>query len=139
MRYSAAKMYAGMNPSVLVKEIANGNLLEGSEEWDDLARINPKLAEDVLTLARINGVTPKIVTRNSDGTLSNTLELKSHEKMLDRFAGLLERANAEDIMREIMTPEFTRYQAKKEALMEEIINLSDDIEKIDRDIDKDLA
>lgn len=82
--------YAGFTPSQLLAEVRDGNLYEGSQEWNDLAQANPQLVQQLSQLMLVNGVRPKIIERNKDGSYNSTLELKSSEKMLEKFGKYLE-------------------------------------------------
>lgn len=131
--------YAGFTPSQLLVEVRDGNLYEGSQEWNDLAQANPQLVQQLSQLMLVNGVRPKIIERNKDGSYNSTLELKSSEKMLEKFGKYLEWANMETILSQLATDDFKKYQEKKISIFDQIASLEADMEKIDNDVESDMA
>ena len=69
-RYTKANMFSGMTPSQLANEMKNVKLVEGSQTFEDLKAMNPKLVQDATNLRKVNGGTSNIFTytNNPDGT-----------------------------------------------------------------------
>ncbi len=59
-------MYDGMSQAELANSLKSGDIIEGSQEWEDLKAMNPKLAKDGLNLFKVNGGKTNIFTKNAD-------------------------------------------------------------------------
>ena len=61
-RYTKANMFSNMTPSQLANEMKNVKLVEGSQTYEDLKAMNPKLVQDATNLRKVNGGTSNIWT-----------------------------------------------------------------------------
>lgn len=88
-RYMKANMYNSMTPSQLSNEMTNSKLIQGSQAYEDLKAMNPKLVQDTENLRIVNGSKNNIWTyvNNPDGTpvKVNNLENTFKEDYMDNF------------------------------------------------------
>ena len=88
-RYMKANMYSTMTPSQLSSEMTNSKLIQGSQAYEDLKAMNPKLIQDTENLRIVNGSKNNLFTyvNNPDGTTTktNNLENTFAQDYIDNF------------------------------------------------------
>lgn len=88
-RYTKASSYSTMTASQLSSEMTSSRFIQGSQAYEDVKAMNPKLIQDVENLRIVNGSKQNIFTytNNPDGSsvkvnnLSNTFK----EEYMDNF------------------------------------------------------
>jgi len=53
-RYSKASSFSSMTPSQVSDQMRSAKLVEGSQAFEDLKAINPKLVQDATNLRKVN-------------------------------------------------------------------------------------
>ena len=105
-RYMKANMYSTMTPSQLSSEMTNSKLIQGSQAYEDLKAMNPKLVQDTENLRIVNGSKQNVFTyvNNPDGTTTktNNLEKTFAEDYMDNFKEAIQQ------MFTVQTPEQIR-------------------------------
>lgn len=105
-RYTKANSYSTMTPSQLANEMNNSRFIQGSQAYEDVKAMNPKLVQDTENLRIVNGSKQNVFTytNNPDGTTTkvNNLEKTFAEDYLDNFADEIKKMYA------VQTPEQIR-------------------------------
>lgn len=105
-RYAKANMYSTMTPAQLSSEMTNSKLIQGSQAYEDLKAMNPKLVQDTENLRIVNGSKQNVFTyvNNPDGTTTktNNLEKTFAEDYMDNFKEAIQQ------MFTVQTPEQIR-------------------------------
>lgn len=148
-RYSKANMFSSMTPAELSSQMKDAKLVEWSPAWEDLKTMNPWLVASVKGLNAVNGVKPTIFTNinNPDGTKvkKNNLQDSFVSDYEDNYGDIVQvlrdiyspqGQNARDA---IYTPEVRQAEERATAIELQMNQLSDTIEWIDKDIDKEYA
>lgn len=139
VRYQKVKMYDGMSQSELANSLKSGDIIEGSQEWEDLKVMNPKLAKDGLNLFKVNGGKTNIFTKNEDGTITNNLEANATKTWEQTFKDLFKVQTLEEIRNEVQTEDFKVAQAQANEYAMQLNELQDALDAIDSDVDKEFS
>ena len=138
-RYSKASMYSSMTPTQVSDEMRNAKLVEGSQAFEDLKAINPKLVQDATNLRKVNGDTTNIWTTNADGTKINNLEKNIADDYTDNFGEFIKSMykvyTPAEITAIIRTPDVVAAEDKAFSIEKSINELDKQIDNIDSDID----
>lgn len=138
-RYSKASMYSSMTPTQVSEEMRNAKLVEGSQAFEDLKAINPKLVQDAKNLRKVNGDTTNIWTTNTDGTRVNNLERNIADDYTDNFGEFIKSMykvyTPAEITAIIRTPDVVAAEDKALSIEKSINELDKQIANIDSDID----
>ena len=139
VRYQKVKMYDGMSQAELANSLKSGDIIEGSQEWEDLKAMNPKLAKDGLNLFKVNGGKTNIFTKNADGTTTNNLEMNATKTWEQTFKDLFKVQTLEEIRNEVQTEDFKVAQAQANEYAMQLNELQDALDAIDSDVDKEFS
>lgn len=146
-RYMKANMYSTMTPSQLSSEMTNSKLIQGSQAYEDLKAMNPKLVQDTENLRIVNGAKQNIFTytNNPDGTpvKVNNLEESFKSDFEDNFGDFIKQMYAvqtpDQIRAIIYTPDAQQANDKATAIELEMNELEKQIDNVDSDVDKEMA
>jgi hypothetical protein len=142
-RYTKANMYSGMTAAQVSSEMRNAKLIEGSQAFEDLKAINPKLVQDATNLRKVNGDKTNIWTNNPDGTKVNNLENTFASDFNDNFGEFIKSMyqiqTPEEIRAIIYTPDVKASEDKAKSIELDINKIDDSLAQVDRDVDKELA
>jgi hypothetical protein len=136
-----------MTPSQLANEMKNVKLVEGSQAFEDLKAMNPKLVQDATNLRKVNGGSSNIwtYTNNPDGTTGkvNNLETSFKNDFLDNFAEEIKKMftvqTPEQIRAIIRTPDVVSAEDKAFELETQINGIDDQIKAVDKAVEAELA
>ena len=138
-RYSKASSFSSMTPSQLSDQMRSAKLVEGSQAFEDLKAINPKLVQDAINLRKVNGDTTNIWTTNPDGTKVNNLENSIADDYTDNFGEFIKTMykvyTPAEITAIIRTPDVVAAEDKAFAIEEKINELDKQIANIDSEVD----
>ena len=145
-RYMKANMYSTMTPSQLSSEMTNSKLIQGSQAYEDLKAMNPKLVQDTENLRIVNGSKQNIFTtvNNPDGTpvKVNNLEESFKSDFEDNFGDFIKQMYAvqtpEQIRAIIYTPDAQQANDKATAIELEMNELEKQIDNVDSDVDTEM-
>lgn len=111
-RYQRASKYLTMTPTQVANEIKTAKLIEGSEAWNDLSSMNPKLVQDATDLRNVNGNKTNIWTysNNQDGTpvKQNNLENQFASDYLDDYGTFLKSIYTPQTQEEVTNAIYTQ-------------------------------
>ena len=146
-RYTKANMYSGMTATQVSSEMRNAKLIEGSQAFEDLKAINPKLVQDATNLRKVNGDKTNIwtYTNNPDGSqvktnnLENTFVSDFHDNFGEFIKSMYKIQTPEEIRAIIYTPDVKASEDKAKSIELDINKIDDSLAQIDRDVDKELA
>jgi hypothetical protein len=146
-RYAKANMYSTMTASQLSSEMNNSKLIQGSQAYEDLKAMNPKLVQDTENLRTVNGTKQNVFTytNNPDGTTTkvNHLENSFANDFQDNFGEIIKQMyqvqTPEQIRAIIRTPDVVQAEEKASAIELTMNELEKQIANIDSDVDKELA
>ena len=145
-RFNKANMFSSMTPAELSTEMKSAKLVEWSPAWEDLKVMNPELVRSTKALNTANGIKPEIFTyiNNPDGTKvkQNNLEQSFVSDYNDNYSDIVKILTniykpdtAAEARAKIYTPEVRQAEEKATAIELEMNALSDDMKKIDKDIE----
>lgn len=138
-RYSKASSFSSMTPSQVSDQMRNAKLVEGSQAFEDLKAINPKLVQDATNLRKVNGDTTNIWTTNTDGTKVNNLEKNIADDYTDNFGEFIKSMykvyTPAEITAIIRTPDVVAAEDKAFAIEKSINELDKQIANIDSEVD----
>lgn len=145
-RYTKANMYSTMTPSQLSSEMNNSKLIQGSQTYEDLKAMNPKLVQDTENLRIVNGSKQNVFTyvNNPDGTTTkvNNLEKTFAEDYLDNFADEIKKMYAvqtpEQIRAIIRTPDVVAAEEKATEIELSMNELEKQIDQVDADVENEM-
>ncbi len=146
-RYTKANMYSGMTATQVSSEMRNAKLIEGSQAFEDLKAINPKLVQDAMNLRKVNGDKTNIwtYTNNPDGSqvktnnLENTFASDFNDNFGDFIKSMYKIQTPEEIRAIIYTPDVKASEDKARSIELDINKIDDSLAQIDRDVEKELA
>ena len=136
-----------MTPSQLANEMKNVKLVEGSQTFEDLKAMNPKLVQDATNLRKVNGGTSNIFTytNNPDGTTvkKNNLEQTFADDFNDNFGEFIKSMyqvqTPEQIRAIIYTPDVQQAEEKAKSIEVDMNKIDDALAQVDTDIEKELS
>ena len=138
-RYSKASSFSSMTPSQVSDQMKNAKLVEGSQAFEDLKAINPKLVQDATNLRKVNGDTTNIWTTNPDGTKVNNLEKSIADDYTDNFGEFIKSMykvyTPAEITAIIRTPDVVAAEDKAFAIEKSINELDKQMANIDSEVD----
>lgn len=138
-RYSKASSFSSMTPSQVSDQMRSAKLVEGSQAFEDLKAINPKLVQDATNLRKVNGDTTNIWTTNPDGTKVNNLEKSIADDYTDNFGEFIKTMykvyTPAEITAIIRTPDVVAAEDKAFAIEKSINELDKQIANIDSEVD----
>jgi hypothetical protein len=146
-RYAKANMYSTMTASQLSSEMNNSKLIQGSQAYEDLKAMNPKLVQDTENLRTVNGTKQNVFTyvNNPDGTKTkvNHLENSFSNDFQDNFGEIIKQMyqvqTPEQIRAIIRTPDVVQAEEKASAIELTMNELEKQIANIDTDVEKELS
>jgi hypothetical protein len=146
-RYTKANMFSWMTPSQLANEMKNVKLVEGSQTYEDLKAMNPKLVQDATNLRKVNGGTSNIFTytNNPDGSTTkvNNLEKTFADDFNDNFGEFIKSMykvqTPEEIRAIIYTPDVKDAEDKAKSIELDINKIDDALDQVDKDVEAELA
>jgi hypothetical protein len=149
-RYQRVNQYVNMTPTEVNQAFTNGKLIEGSQTFEDLKSLNPKLAQDAINLRKVNGNKTNIFTytNNPDGTPVKTNNLEKqfaeqyeedHPDIIELIKSTFNTPSYAEMQAQINTPEVKALQDKATAIESEMNGLQTDMESVDKDVEKELA
>lgn len=138
-RYSKASSFSSMTPSQVSDQMRSAKLVEGSQAFEDLKAINPKLVQDATNLRKVNGDTTNIWTTNPDGTKVNNLEKSIADDYTDNFGEFIKTMykvyTPAEITAIIRTPDVVAAEDKAFAIQKSINEIDKQMENIDSEVD----
>jgi len=145
-RYTKANMYSTMTPSQLSSEMTNSKLIQGSQAYEDLKAMNPKLVQDTENLRIVNGSKQNVFTyiNNPDGTpvKVNNLENTFAQDYIDNFGDTIKQMYAvqtpEEIRAIINTPDVVAAQDKATEIELTMNELEKQIDQVDTDVENEM-
>lgn len=149
-RYQRVNQFVNMTPSEVNQAFTSGKLVEGSQLFEDLKAVNPKLAQDAINLRKVNGNKTNIFTyvNNPDGTKVKVNNLENqfveqysedHPDIIELIKSTFNTPTYAEMQAQINTPEVKAAQEKATAIETEMNNLQTAMEAVDKDVDKELA
>lgn len=146
-RYAKANMYSTMTPSQLSSEMTGSKLIQGSQAYEDLKAMNPKLIQDTENLRIVNGSKNNLFTyvNNPDGTTKkvNNLEETFKNDFLDNFAEEIKKMftvqTPEQIRAIIRTPDVVSAEDKAFEYEGKINEIDKQIEASDAEVEARMA
>lgn len=146
-RYMKANMYSTMTPSQLSSEMTNSKLVQGSQAYEDLKAMNPKLVQDTENLRIVNGSKQNVFTytNNPDWTKvkTNNLEKTFAQDYIDNFWDAIKQLYAvqtpEQIRAIIRTPDVVQAEEKASEIEIEMNELEKQIDNVSDDVDKEMT
>lgn len=146
-RYTKASSYSTMTPSQLANEMNNSRFIQGSQAYEDVKAMNPKLIQDTENLRIVNGSKQNIFSyvNNPDGTKVkvNNLEKTFAEDYMDNFWDAIKQLFAvqtpEQIRAIIRTPDAAQAEDKAFELEWKIDEIDKLIEESDKKVEESLA
>lgn len=138
-RYSKASSFSSMTPSQLSDQMRSAKLVEGSQAFEDLKAINPKLVQDATNLRKVNGDTTNIWTTNTDGTKVNNLEKSIADDYTDNFGEFIKTMykvyTPAEITAIIRTPDVVAAEDKALSIEKSINEIDKQMANIDKEVD----
>ena len=138
-RYSKASSFSSMTPSQVSDQMKNAKLVEGSQAFEDLKAINPKLVQDATNLRKVNGDTTNIWTTNTDGTKVNNLEKSIADDYTDNFGEFIKTMykvyTPAEITAIIRTPDVVASEDKALSIEKSINEIDKQMANIDKEVD----
>lgn len=138
-RYSKASSFSSMTPSQVSDQMKNAKLVEGSQAFEDLKAINPKLVQDATNLRKVNGDTTNIWTTNTDGTKVNNLEKSIADDYTDNFGEFIKSMykvyTPAEITAIIRTPDVVAAEDKALSIEKSINEIDKQMANIDKEVD----
>lgn len=131
MRYNKMKIYSWMSQTELKDSLKNGDIIEGSQEWEDVKKVNPKLAQDALNLFKVNGNKPTIFKTDSEGNKVNVLESNATDTWTSTFGDMFKVESLEEIRAKVQTPDFIAAQTKANELSQKLNGLQDELDAVE--------
>lgn len=146
-RYAKVSMFSGMTASQVANEMKNVKLVEGSQAFDDLKAMNPKLVQDAINLRKVNGGASNIFTytNNPDGTsvkvnnLENTFATDYKDNFGEFIKSMYKVQTPEEIRAIIYTPDVQQAEEKAKSIELDMNKVDDSIAQVDKDVEKELA
>ncbi len=135
-----------MTPAQLSSEMTNSKLIQGSQAYEDLKAMNPKLVQDTENLRIVNGSKQNVFTyvNNPDGTTTktNNLEKTFAEDYMDNFKEAIQQMftvqTPEQIRAIIRTPDAAQAEDKAFELEWKIDEIDKLIEESDKAVEESL-
>ncbi len=142
-RYLKANAFSTMTPSQLSNEMTNSKLIQGSQAYEDLKAMNPKLVQDTENLRIVNGSKQNVFTyiNNPDGTpvKVNNLENTFANDYLDDYGTFLKSIytpqTQEEVKNAIYTQDVRDAQDKATSIEDELNAIEKDINSIKKDVE----
>lgn len=154
-RYTKANSYSTMTASQLANEMDNSRFIQGSQAYEDVKAMNPKLIQDTENLRIVNGKKQNVFTyiNNPDGTpvkdangnpvKQNNLEKTFAEEYMDNFGdtikNLFKVQTPDEIRAMIYTDDVKKAQDKASEIELTMNELEKQMDNVDDDVDKELA
>lgn len=146
-RYTKASSYSTMTPSQLANEMDNSRFIQGSQAYDDVKAMNPKLVQDTENLRIVNGKKQNIFTytNNPDGTpvKVNNLENTFAQDYIDNFGEEIKKLYAvqtpEQIRAIINTPDVIAAQDKATQIELSMNEIEKQIEAVDKSVEEEMT
>lgn len=149
-RYQRVNQFVNMTPSEVNQAFTSGKLVEGSQAFEDLKSVNPKLAQDAINLRKVNGNKTNIFTyvNNPDGTKVKVNNLENqfvdqysedHPDIIELLKSTFNTPTYAEMQAQINTPEVKAAQEKATAIETEMNNLQTAMESVDKDVETELA
>lgn len=149
-RYQRVNQYVNMTPSEVNQAFTSGKLVEGSQTFEDLKLLNPKLVQDAVNLRKVNGNKTNIFTyvNNPDGTpvKVNNLEKQfqdqyeeDHSDIIELLKSVYNTPTYAEMQAQINTPEVKAIQEKATAIEMELNKIDDDMANIDKSVEAELS
>lgn len=146
-RYTKANSFATMTASQLANEMQNSRFIQGSQAYEDVKAMNPKLIQDTENLRIVNGKKQNVFTyiNNPDGTSTkvNNLEKTFAEEYMDNFGDVIKKMftvqTPEEIRAIIYTDDVKQAQDKATEIELTMNELEKQIDAVDKDVEKELA
>ena len=138
-----------MTPTEVNQAFTDGKMIEGSETWEDLKTLNPKLAQDALNLRKVNGNKTNIFTyvNSQDGTPVKVNKLEQnfadqynedHPDIVELLKSVYDTPTYAEMQAQINTPEVISAQDKASAIETEMNSLQTAMDSVDKDVDKEM-
>jgi hypothetical protein len=134
-----ARSYSSLSPAQLSYEMTNLNLIQGSQKWNDMEMLNPKLAQDVINLRNVNNSQSNIFTKNPDGTTTNNLESQTAQDWMTQFSNLFKVSTLDEIKNAVRTEDVIVKEGEMKVVEEKMNKLTDAMEAISSDVDKEMV
>lgn len=146
-RYTKASSYSTMTPSQLANEMNNSRFIQGSQAYEDVKAMNPKLIQDTENLRIVNGSKQNIFSyvNNPDGTSTkvNNLENTFAQDYIDNFGNAIKQLYAvqtpEQIRAIIYTDDVKKAQDKATEIELSMNEIEKQIDNVDADVEKELV
>lgn len=145
-RYTKASSFSTMTASQLANEMDNSRFIQGSQAYEDVKAMNPKLVQDTENLRIVNGKKQNIFTtiNNPDGTpvKVNNLENTFAQDYIDNFGEEIKKLYAvqtpEQIRAIINTPDVIAAQDKATQIELSMNEIEKQIDKVDEEVSKEF-
>jgi hypothetical protein len=145
-RYTKASSYSTMTPSQLSNEMNNSRFIQGSQAYEDVKAMNPKLVQDTENLRIVNGSKQNVFTtiNNPDGTSTkvNNLEKTFAEDYMDNFGEVIKNMykiqTPEEIRAIIYTDDVKQAQDKATEIELTMNELEKQLDNVDDDVDAEM-
>ena len=146
-RYTKANSFATMTASQLANEMQNSRFIQGSQAYEDVKAMNPKLIQDTENLRIVNGKKQNVFTyiNNPDGTSTkvSNIEKTFAEDYMDNFGEVIKNMykvqTPEEIRAIIYTDDVKQAQDKASEIELTMNKLEKQMDNVDDDVDKELA
>ena len=120
-----------MSQTELKDSLKNGDIIEGSQEWEDVKKVNPKLSQDALNLFKVNGNKPTIFKTDTEGNKVNVLESNATDTWTTTFGDMFKVESLEEIRAKVQTPDFIAAQTKANELSQKLNGLQDELDSVE--------
>lgn len=153
-RYTKASSFSTMTASQLANEMDNSRFIQGSQAYEDVKAMNPKLVQDTENLRIVNGKKQNVFTyiNNPDGTpvkdasgnpvKQNNLEKTFAEDYMDNFGDTIKKMFAvqtpEQIRAAIYTDDVKQAQDKASEIELTMNELEKQMDNVDADVDAEM-
>ena len=135
LRYNKVKLFSGMTQTELKDALTKGDIVEGSQQWEDLKVSNPELTTKALNLFKVNGGKTNIFTKNEDGTITNNLEKNATDDWVTTFKDMFKVQTLEEIRNAVQTDDFKVAQEKANEYATQLNDLQDALDAVDDEVD----
>lgn len=145
-RYTKASSFSTMTASQLANEMDNSRFIQGSQAYEDVKAMNPKLVQDTENLRIVNGKKQNVFTyvNNPDGTSTkvNNLEKTFAEDYMDNFADTIKKMfvvqTPEQIRAAIYTDDVKQAQDKASEIELSMNEIEKQMDNVDADVDAEM-
>lgn len=135
LRYNKVKLFSGMTQTELKDALTKGDIVEWSQQWEDLKVSNPELTTKALNLFKVNGGKTNIFTKNADWTTTNNLEKNATDDWVTTFKDMFKVQSLEEIRNAVQTEDFKAAQWKANEYAMQLNELQDALDAVDDEVD----